>query len=105
MLPEQRWRFDHKPGMLFILPGGTLHSSTPWTKPDEPRITVAFNLAPPANARPHEPAFFERWVWEELFSVEELQKMRRQGERWAMIVRRPPDRYTPCVQAGKCKLE
>jgi len=103
---ERRWRFDHKAGLLFILPGGTLHSSTPWTREDVPRITVAFNLAPPQNARPQDPTFFNKWVWEELFSAAELQEMREQKERWAMITQRPPIRYSACMVngAGVCSV-
>lgn len=42
---SQRWKLEHKEGMLFIMPGGTLHTTTPWTH-DKPRITVAFNVSP-----------------------------------------------------------
>ena len=30
---------------MFLLPGGTLHSSSEWKNQDHSRITVAFNLA------------------------------------------------------------
>lgn len=94
---SRRWRFDHKHGMLFLLPGGTLHASTPWTKPDLPRITVAFNIAPDWTARTDAPHLFNMWVWEELISETEAAQMRRAGEQWGMIVDRPPVWYEKCM--------
>ena len=92
----RRWQFDHATGMQFVLPGGTLHSSTPWRRDDSPRITVAFNVAPAPFAKPQDGKF----VWVELFSADELARMRAAHERWAMIVRRPPIPYTPCMYRG-----
>ena len=102
--PERRWRFEHKHGLLFLLPGGTLHASTPWIYPERPRITVAFNIAPIAQVQPDNPARFHTWVWEELFSIAEVQAFRAAAhERWAMIVRRPPDTYHACMKGlGVC---
>ena len=62
---SKRFRVDHKTGMLFLLPGGTLHRTTPWRLKEEPRITVAFNLA-----------FYEKqgFVSEELFSEAEVER-------------------------------
>ena len=97
VLPTKRWHFKHKTGLLFLLPGGVMHASSPWTLP-HPRITVAFNLAPAANARPHDPRFFNQFRFEELFSAEEMAEMEMQHEEFAMIVARPPNRYTACQQ-------
>ena len=104
--PERRWRFDHKHGLLFLLPGGTLHASTPWTHPTRPRITVAFNIAPTALVQPDNPLRYHKWVWEELFSADEAMAIRaasQSREQWAMIVRRPPDTYASCMKGlGVC---
>lgn len=97
---SRRWRFDHKHGMLFLLPGGTLHASTPWRKPSVPRLTVAFNVAPDFLVRPDVPQRFHKWVWEELFTAEETAQMRAAGEDaggWGMIVSRPPNPYEECM--------
>ena len=75
---------------------GTLHSSTPWRRHDSPRITVAYNVAPAHFARPQDGKF----VWVELFDADELARTRARQERWAMIVRRPPIPYTPCMHRG-----
>jgi len=97
---DRRWRFEHRRGMLFLLPGGTLHASTPWTRRDTPRITVAFNLAPAQLVRPDDPARFHKWVWEELITADEATRWRAAGERWAMIVQRPPIPYLNCMVNG-----
>jgi hypothetical protein len=88
----KRWRFDHTTGMLFLLPGGTLHRSTPWKHPGHARITVAFNLA-----------FYKKpgFVWEELFSKKEMKEMMPANDMrlntWGMPLQRPRFPYSNCM--------
>lgn len=90
---------------MFLLPGGTLHSSSEWKNQDHSRITVAFNLA-------HLPK--PGFEWELLLNETEVADLvkQRQGARdinvlpeyrsdpsahktpsWAFITNRPKDRY------------
>jgi hypothetical protein len=96
--PMSRWRFEHKNGLLFILPGGTLHSTTPWTNIEEPRITIAFNVAPAANVQPQNPKHYNLYSWIKLFTAAEVRQLKAASrEKWGMIVRKPPDRYHECM--------
>merc|ERR1711907_107489 len=94
----KRFRFDHTTGMLFLLPGGTLHASAPWTNPEHARITVAFNLA--LVPKPG-------WVWVELFSKEEMAPMFPPNDMryntWAIAMQRPHYPYSQChTDEGVC---
>lgn len=40
---SERWGIEHSLGMLVMMPGGTLHTTTPW-RGQTPRVTVAFNV-------------------------------------------------------------
>jgi hypothetical protein len=116
--PGQKWRFEHTNGMMFLLPGGTLHSSSEWMNKNHSRITVAFNLA-------HSPK--PGFVWEKLMDEDEVAALIVEREKqcgatevdlpehrtqpdafepaaWAFITAKPEDRYEACMSnLGDCR--